>query len=781
MTSKNKKKNNKDKKIKETEIKPSIMRYVVIVLVAITLIHGLFYRGLFFDGEMLLTQAAVFFIFLLFVIHRLMSGETGFLSTPLDYVLLLFSLIYGVSIIVAVVPREAVLEFMAVATYFAVFLMVSRLSNIGFDRWFLYALIIGASVMTVISLGTGFGSFDYPGAVSGSRIFGTLQYPNTTAALLTAAFFVTLSRMQLEKKIWLQGLMGSASFIILITFVFTMSRAAWMLFPIVVIIYWAMNIRRFVSVFVYTAIPGIMFLVVSMPVWTAVQENQNTGWIYIIIGLVGAFGLTYLATYFFNRIKQLEKRSVQYGLAGFLVVVMLASTIFAALNYDRTLEMMPDAISGRIERIDFEETGFTTRIELMQVAWDITTDRPILGAGGGGWESLYFQYMDRDYTTTEVHSHLFQVGVETGIPGMLIFSTIWIALLYQMIMVLKHKKSESEEYIKATGVFVAAIALGGHSIVDFNLSLGAVAIYLWALFGLLNHYYLDSTGSETVESFDVSPSVSFRLNKLFPYVSMAAAFGLVIYSLVVYNGFSAGRTAHAFLQQGDAQRALSSLNNATSNDHLNADHYMNLAELYKNIYEQNQEGRYIPMAIDNAERALELKPYHPTNLADHGSFMLSVGKIEEGLDSLKKSNEYYIHNYNSFLRYSNGLIFAAEHYMFNEDPNESTEKAHSKLQKAIDLRDEFLDYHSEDRTFDLNVFKAYVLMEDFEGAESFMNESELPEDNEERYVFEAITYKGLGDLERAEEVFDRVEDEDERKGIIESYESYISMLGLEDN
>lgn len=760
--------------------------YLLVFILAVVLIYPPFFRGLFFDGEMLTAQGIIFSLFLVFLIYQVLSKGL-FLTTPLDYVLGVFCLIYALSLLVAVVPREAWLEFLAVCAYFVVFLLVSRLAGEGSYRWLIYALIVGAIGVSLVGIGTGFGTFDFPGAMRGSRIYSSLQYPNTTAAFLTAGFFVAVGRIEGEDKNWIRAILGGTAFLLLVTFVFTMSRGAWLVFPVVLVLYWVLNVKKFVNSFIYTVIPGLMFLAVAMPIWEAVQESENNGWYYIALGFVVCFGLTYIFSYFFGRLESLQNKSVQYVLVGILTVVLLTGAGYGATNYDAALEMMPDVVERRIERIDFDETGLGTRGELMSAAWDITTDRPILGAGGGGWESLYHQYMERDYWATEVHSHLFQVGVETGLPGMIAFVGIWIALFYQFGYVLIKKGAEGKEYAQLSGIFVGAVALGGHSILDFNLSLGAVAIYLWALFGLVNYFYLYCVEEETESvsqrkssgSGGVLERINPGVNRYFPYVSGVVALGFLVYSLVLNSGFNEAQVARAKAEAGQVEEALERYDSALSKDRLNHELNYELASVYRQVHNHTGESQYREKAITHAKRAVDLNPYYHPNLRQSGVLLLEMGQLEDGLELLEKSYQYHPHGENGFMAYAEGLIAVAERIIQDDEDGVKGARAEVEeyLERLIELREEYLEYHSEDSSFDLKVLKAYLYLEEYEPALEFMEEESIA-GGQEGNLFRALTYRANDMEAEAEEIIDEVEEDEDREELKERYETKKELFGF---
>ncbi len=110
-------------------------------------------------------------------------------------------------------------------------------------------------------------------------------------------------------------------------------------------------------------------------------------------------------------------------------------------------------------------------------AASIIKDHPVLGAGAGGWNLLYHQYQDFLYWTTEVHNHLLQVGVETGIPGMLIWLSLFAALVYCIYRIRKGDIDDQGKVL-VWGVATAVFALGAHGLIDFDLSIPSLQILI---------------------------------------------------------------------------------------------------------------------------------------------------------------------------------------------------------------------------------------------------------------------------------------------------------------
>ena len=89
---------------------------------------------------------------------------------------------------------------------------------------------------------------------------------------------------------------------------------------------------------------------------------------------------------------------------------------------------IPESLAKRIASIDPETMLASGRFTFYRDAFKIIKDYPIIGAGGGGWASLYFGYQSHLYWSNQVHNYFMQAWIETGTVGFLSIISIWITL-----------------------------------------------------------------------------------------------------------------------------------------------------------------------------------------------------------------------------------------------------------------------------------------------------------------------------------------------------------------
>lgn len=178
---------------------------------------------------------------------------------------------------------------------------------------------------------------------------------------------------------------------------------------------------------------------------------------------------------------------------------------------------LPPQLAQRLESINIGERNASERLYWAGEAINMIKERPWLGWGGGGWEAAYRARQSYLYSSTQVHNDWIQLGVETGALGEAAWLGLWIAFLIVSLQNWRRYRREakvagvasatspagtagmasrpgpsgatgaagaSEGQFQQTALTVAALMIGGHALIDFDLSLGAISILLWWCWGM---------------------------------------------------------------------------------------------------------------------------------------------------------------------------------------------------------------------------------------------------------------------------------------------------------
>jgi hypothetical protein len=339
---------------------------------------------------------------------------------------------------------------------------------------------------------------------------------------------------------------------------------------------------------------------------------------------------------------------------------------------------LPQDIIRRILNINFEENSVQERLTFYKDAFKIIKDHPILGIGGGGWKAIYFAYQSYRYFSTEVHSFFLQLWVETGTIGLLVLISLWA---FALISGFKVMRSDTHLEIKGLtwGTLTGAITLGGHSAMDFNLSLGAVALYLWELFGIIK----SSSYMANPQENETSSTVAWPA---WAYAAISCI--LIVPSFFLYQGYTYGQQAVRYIQQQDVMKAKDAFEKASKYDSLTASFKADLAQVEDVIGRQTKNDELIKKAEQDRMTAISLDRYNAKLQTQLGAYYLQNGKLPEGLSALEKASDLNPYNIEIWENLADAYEKVAEVYIRQGKKDEAlnlTQKSRGIFDKISDL------------------------------------------------------------------------------------------------
>ena len=190
--------------------------------------------------------------------------------------------------------------------------------------------------MSVIGLMNYIGFMDTHGALTGGRISSTLQYPNTLAAVIGAAVFISLYLAAVSESFKIHAAYMIVLNILLTTFALTFSRTMYVMFPLLMIAF---------VVFVPSRLRGSLFRLIiaaAVPSLAAVvllmKYNGTNSSVSIVILLVSALACVVLSLIAqrLNRVFALTKL-VKYIVAGMLLAAVVTGAVL--LSATQPLEL----------------------------------------------------------------------------------------------------------------------------------------------------------------------------------------------------------------------------------------------------------------------------------------------------------------------------------------------------------------------------------------------------------------------------------------------------------
>lgn len=667
---------------------------VTFVLLGILIFYPPFFRGLFFDEDMFLYHVFTALVFLLIWVQKIYHKDYSFLKTPLDWAILAYAGAYMLSLIGAVHPGEAFYGFLRVLNYFMVFWMVTQVvKNFRDYKTILQILLAAGTGVAVIGLLAATGLSDYPSAFDGRVILSTLQYPNTTAAYLAVISLLAITLVTVEKKLSVRMIYLVAAFVMILVILCTLSKGAWLIFAIGAILLLAgmpgiSKISSLWFLLVATAAAGAVYI----KFYPAITADQPAlaylliGVLVVVVGMLVWEGLVYV----YNR----KGYKATMAIAAIAIIMGFGAAGTVLSNQNGPIQSAA-ILKELAELTDFSNNSYTYRADFIRWGLNIVKDHPINGTGAGGWNALYHHYQDYLMFTTEAHNHFIQVWVEAGTIGLLAFLAIWILFFraaYQTYRRARHD-SDSDHQILIGGTFTAAVALGLHAAIDFDLSLSAIALVLWILWALISAAQSICNQNKPVSDKFIRflPALStFNIGIAVLCCIILAFCGCSYYSANKHAEiastalYSVSQDQSAQEQNKLLQTALLQYEKATQLNSLNAEYHADLAYVYALTFLSLKKSDH-PLADqayqqtkDTMAKAEQLKPYNTqvrNSLSNTAIILGDFPLMLQQAEGVLLPNPYDINSYEVLAK----VLAVGMEYYLNEGNDEQIALLASKM------------------------------------------------------------------------------------------------------
>ncbi len=657
---------NKFKKRNNISNSFEVIYWIGFVLTAILLFYPPYFRGLFFQTEQqwTLILAAVAFGFVAF--WKLLKKER-ILITFLDFAVLVLIISYFISSFGAASQKLAVAEIVKYALYFFVYWTVSRLAR---DKNKLLVLLnilyISAVGVALAGIFTALGYIDIKDGYLGGRIYSTLQYPNALASYLLAVLFLGTGLWLKIKNSWCKYLYTAGNFIIFTVFLATGSRGGFLLLPILLIIYiLGLKKKRLEgsTYLLFILVSGIITNIKLIPMIES--QNDAAVWGFILLGLV----ISLIGQFLVSLIEKKDEK-IKKTISIILIIVLVIGIIGSAIFFK---EILPDNIMNRITRINIEEGSSLSRIYWSGEALNIFKEKPLFGMGGGAWEASYRHFQSYLYPSTQVHNHWMQVLIEVGLVGFLIFVSIWVFFIIRSVK--NYINLKDNDKLLQWSILVSAVGLGAHALIDFDLSLSAVTILLFSLFGATRAL------GEIVNPIE---------SKYFKKYNYAVALTLILI-FILLPGFllaaqSSAKNAITEIKEKDIVDAVDYFEDASRFDPFNAEYKIDLAQLHLKLKNEDE-------AVKNISKAVKIDKYNWRIHEKAGEMYWKLGDINKAVEEFEKSRDSYRWDQNRWDKLSRIYSYAGLGKLQDGNKEEALKwfKKVSEVPEIIDNRISNLD------------------------------------------------------------------------------------------
>jgi len=386
------------------------------------------FHGGFFSIEFIIL-AISFFVFILF------SKELSFSKPGLIMLLGMVLLYYSSSLFSGYNTGSAITESTRPLLLLMSAAVGARLEKSSFMKF----LIIAASALGIIGLLSLCRIIDFKDFVyvyDGIKsLQSTMQYANSTAVLLICGIFSTRS--------FKNSACIAAEIILTVCLLFTHSKIAIAVY-IILMIAEQLLLRGGISLRVILNSAGALLIYLSMQFLI----NAKLSFIALVVCVVMALLIS-------EKTANLKRTAIKTNR---LTTVLLITGILAAM----------------LVSLLFTDTS-TFMIRLLYYTDGIKAlmHNPILGISPGGWNEYQYNYQSAQYYVSQIHNGILQIGLDAGVPAMLLFVALLALSLTGLIRQWRKSKETDSLYILL--IFLTLIC---HGFLDFDFSYGNILIIL---------------------------------------------------------------------------------------------------------------------------------------------------------------------------------------------------------------------------------------------------------------------------------------------------------------
>ncbi len=452
---------------------------------------AVFFRGLFFESALLPFEmyAAVFLAVV--AVYRAVAGRWLPWRHPLDRVALAAAAGYVLSAAAhPVAPHPALLAALRAVFYLGWY-------------WAAVEVMRGPHALRVVgrfTFGSGVGLalvaalaaarwLHFPYAFIQGRMMSTLQYPNALAAWLGMALVAglalvaeSLARPRSRYGQWVLAAYGAGLGVVGLALVGTFSRGGW-LACVLALSVWVIGLRRdgrgaAAGLATWMLATGLLL---SRAFLGAAAHGASGR---AVVVLLAAAGLGAVAPPGYRSLRRAwhrqewspaARRAMLIGLGAYAVsVVVFLLVVGARFAAVAGAGIFRQRLVHRVSSIGFGAAGATSRFAMWMDAARLAWRHPWLGSGGGGWEALYHTIQNTLYWSSEAHQAVLQAWIGGGLAAGIALLAVGPLLLRTAWRQRGHAGGDL-----VWGIGVAGFGLWAHAMIDFDLSIPALALLFW--------------------------------------------------------------------------------------------------------------------------------------------------------------------------------------------------------------------------------------------------------------------------------------------------------------
>lgn len=643
-------------------------RSILLSLFTLMIIIIPYFKGLFFDADMI--NADLFFTGLaLLTLILLWKRSEDLFKTPVPYLVLAILLIYFLSALQGIVPNLAYDEAFRWVTYLISF--TALLLLIGGKRrgLLLHGLFLSMLWVSLYGLLAHFGLVTFQDAMLGNRIASVLQYPNTYAAVVAALmigilFAAATKAGRTEEEHEGEGRKARLAVAVpylyllflpalLIAFVYSQSRAAWLLFPLVWfagLFFLSLKQQLHYAITTLLVAAGSLPL---MPFYDKAAQAKDGRFLLLLLGIgllyaAISYGIALLLRRWGYEPKKALSRFLLPGL--FLLAGVVALTL---IQTPAVVKMMPEAIQSRLADINLTTRSVTERGTFYEDSMTLFKDHWLIGAGGNAWKGLFLKYETLPYYSSQTHSFAMKVLVDTGIAGSLLFLAFFGLILFILFRAYR-KEGFSFAILNRTGL---PLLMGGmlflHSLIDFDMSYGYYVLLFIAFLALLCADGREYGGEVRIPYLD-----QYKQRGLLPWLKG----GFLLFMAIPYLFIILFAYAQSIpVNNLTAQEARANADRKVALKPASVDYRLMRMDILAQIGKQAGDAKIMAEAFAEGERVLSIDRYNPQTALKVATLF---GKYGQGLKALEitdtalKNGNWFLSAYEQYISFASQIALA---------------------------------------------------------------------------------------------------------------------------
>jgi hypothetical protein len=356
--------------------------------------------------------------------------------------------IKGISMAWTISETETVNEVVRSSMYLAVFIMaLGALTSARQVGPLMDVAILMVAAVAGYGLLQKINPVEYPiDSLDGVRIDSTLEYVNTTAAILGMGVALALARMTTVRNALLRGIYAALTLSFLVTLYLTASRGGIGSLGVGLFILFVLTEKRLQTL--------VNLLLLCAPaawlLWrirdlegfmqTGLSDEQRIvlGTTFrddLVIALAAAFVLQAGFAFLANRYELMPfGRRVLGALVVGVTVLVIGGGAFATVNgyggIGKTYETLvnnPNQTEDMGQRLTSLDMGF--REDYWRVGWEAWMEHPLTGTGAGTFKYTWLENRPNSQGVQQVHNLYLEQGTETGVFAFLALAGFVVALV----------------------------------------------------------------------------------------------------------------------------------------------------------------------------------------------------------------------------------------------------------------------------------------------------------------------------------------------------------------